>query len=134
MTITSPHLAIAAAASLAAAAGLGWFAARAEAHGSPSLYLADTRPVTITEASYAPELHTVEVRGTVLQDLKTGILPPTVRIDLSCDGLGVVEVPVRAEGARGIWEWTPCNHAVPVPPGAVCVRTAFGATAQETVR
>jgi hypothetical protein len=134
MNTIPPHLAIAAAASLAAAAGLGWLAARAEAHGSPTLRLADTRPVTITEARYAPDRHTVELRGTVLPDQKTGIFPPTVRIDLSCDGLGVVEVPVRAEGAKGTWEWTPCNHAVPVSPGAVCVRTSFGATAQEFVR
>ncbi|MEY2747144.1 MAG: hypothetical protein RL112_2186 [Planctomycetota bacterium] len=88
--------------------------------------------IVIEKALYNPSKRSIEVRGTITAHPTTGAFAPNVQIDLSCDGLGIINanvVPDLALG-QGEWRWKSANNAVPTNPGSVCVRSTLGGNAQ----
>lgn len=88
--------------------------------------------IVIEKALYNPGKRSIEVRGTITAHPATGAFAPNVQIDLSCDGLGIINanvVPDLAIG-QGTWRWKSANNAVPTNPGSVCVRSTLGGNAQ----
>ncbi len=88
--------------------------------------------IVIEKALYNPSKRSIEVRGTITAHPTTGAFAPNVQIDLSCDGLGIVNANVVPDPAlgQGEWRWKSANNSVPTNPGSVCVRSALGANAQ----
>ncbi|MEY2747143.1 MAG: hypothetical protein RL112_2185 [Planctomycetota bacterium] len=77
----------------------------------------------------------IDVRGTITAHPTTGQLAPTVQIDLSCDGLGLVTANVvpGVVPTQGDFVWRSAEGQVPVNPGSLCVRSANGGATQRGV-
>lgn len=77
----------------------------------------------------------VDVRGTVTAHPTTGLIAPTVQLDLSCDGLGLVTVNVvpGVVPTQGDFDWRSPVGAIPANPGSLCVRSANGGATQRGV-
>lgn len=88
--------------------------------------------IVIEKALYNASKRSIEVRGTITAHPATGAFAPNVQIDLSCDGLGIINATVVPDLAlgQGEWRWKSANNAVPTNPGSVCVRSSSGANAQ----
>jgi len=91
--------------------------------------------IVIEKALYNPGKRSIEVRGTITAHPTTGQLAPTVQIDLSCDGLGLVTANVvpGVVPTQGDFVWRSAEGQVPVNPGSLCVRSANGGATQRGV-
>jgi len=90
-----------------------------------------TDTVVIDRALYDGGKRTVEVRGWVTAHPATGVVVPSVQVDLGCDSIGLVTVTAVFDPllGQGNFRYKPANNSVPTNPGQVCVRSANGGEA-----
>jgi len=90
-----------------------------------------TDTVVIDRALYDGGKRTVEVRGWVTAHPATGVVAPSVQVDLGCDTIGLVTVTAVFDPllGQGNFRYKPANNSVPTNPGQVCVRSPNGGEA-----